>query len=59
MGDIDDHALSVHFFNGASAEIAQSAVIFFGASIPQQIAAVVGEVHHPDTELIKHCDISK
>ncbi|OPZ92806.1 MAG: hypothetical protein BWY73_00628 [candidate division TA06 bacterium ADurb.Bin417] len=50
VGDVDDQAGPVHLGDGLAAEIAQAGVGALPAAVAQQVAPVVGQVHHPAAE---------
>ncbi len=59
MSTICDHADAIHLGDRGFAEVAQSGICRLGATIPNHVAAIVGQVHDADTELEKNSDVAQ
>src|ERR1700690_3395769 len=54
VAQVDGHSEIVHLFHSGNAGFAESGVAGFQASIAEDAAIVVSELHDSDTELAKH-----
>src|ERR1700722_2119894 len=54
VAEIDGHSEIVHPFNSGDSRFTQAGIAGFEASIAEEAAIVVGELHHPHAELAKH-----
>src|SRR5690606_13975513 len=59
MRHIGNHAYAVQLPNHFPAEVAESAVGGFRASVADHIATVVRQVHHADAELEEDADVAQ
>src|SRR5689334_7168805 len=57
MRDVYNYSHAIHFSDGGPTQIAEPRVGGLGTAVSQDVAPVIGKVHHANAELKKQADL--